>query len=94
MTALCGVPVVAVIFAAAPAKFVNGGSAQESVVGAGSIGIRGALQHLCLPDVQDRLRLAAVCGDFLAWGFVHLSRQRVYHVRAGSEIRFACLATG
>lgn len=31
------------------------------VVGAGSIGIRGALQHLCLEDVQDRVRLAAVC---------------------------------
>ncbi len=31
------------------------------VVGAGSIGIRGALQHLCLGDVQDRLFLAAVC---------------------------------
>lgn len=31
------------------------------VVGAGSIGIRGTLQHLCLPDVQDRVRLAAVC---------------------------------
>jgi predicted dehydrogenase len=31
------------------------------VVGAGSIGIRGALQHLCLPDMQDRVRLAAVC---------------------------------
>jgi predicted dehydrogenase len=31
------------------------------VVGAGSIGIRGALQHLCLPDVQDRIHLAAVC---------------------------------
>ena len=31
------------------------------VVGAGSIGIRGALQHLCLSDVQDRLHLAAVC---------------------------------
>lgn len=31
------------------------------VVGAGSIGIRGALQHLCLPDVQDRVHLAAVC---------------------------------
>jgi predicted dehydrogenase len=31
------------------------------VVGAGSIGIRGALQHLCLPDVQDRVTLAAVC---------------------------------
>lgn len=31
------------------------------VVGAGSIGIRGALQHLCLPDVQDRVWLAAVC---------------------------------
>ncbi|HSV74428.1 MAG TPA: Gfo/Idh/MocA family oxidoreductase [Chthonomonadales bacterium] len=31
------------------------------VVGAGSIGIRGALEHLCLPDVQHRVRLAAVC---------------------------------
>ena len=31
------------------------------VVGAGSIGIRGCLEHLCLPDVQDRVRLAAVC---------------------------------
>jgi len=31
------------------------------VVGAGSIGIRGALEHLCLPDVQDRTFLAAVC---------------------------------
>ena len=31
------------------------------VVGAGSIGIRGALQHLCLPDVQQFATLAAVC---------------------------------
>ena len=31
------------------------------VVGAGSIGIRAALDHLCLPDVQDRCYLAAVC---------------------------------
>lgn len=31
------------------------------VVGAGSIGIRGALAHLSLPDVQDRVMLAAVC---------------------------------
>ena len=31
------------------------------VVGAGSIGIRGCLEHLCLEDVQDRVRLAAVC---------------------------------
>jgi predicted dehydrogenase len=31
------------------------------VVGAGSIGIRGALDHLHLPDVQDRVQLAAVC---------------------------------
>jgi predicted dehydrogenase len=30
-------------------------------VGAGAIGIRGALSHLSLPDVQDRARLAAVC---------------------------------
>lgn len=31
------------------------------VVGAGSIGIRGALEHLSLSDVQDRVFLAAVC---------------------------------
>jgi predicted dehydrogenase len=31
------------------------------VVGAGAIGIRGALSHLSLSDVQDRVRLAAVC---------------------------------
>ncbi len=31
------------------------------VVGAGAIGIRGALMHLSLPDVQDRVWLAAVC---------------------------------
>ncbi|HJN16054.1 MAG TPA: gfo/Idh/MocA family oxidoreductase, partial [Armatimonadota bacterium] len=31
------------------------------IVGAGSIGIRGALQHLCLDDVQDRVYQAAVC---------------------------------
>jgi predicted dehydrogenase len=31
------------------------------VVGAGSIGIRGALEHLSLPDVQDRVKLAAIC---------------------------------
>ncbi len=31
------------------------------VVGAGSIGIRGALDHLVLEDVQDLVRLAAVC---------------------------------
>lgn len=31
------------------------------VVGAGAIGIRGALMHLSQTDVQDRVRLAAVC---------------------------------
>jgi predicted dehydrogenase len=31
------------------------------VVGAGAIGIRGALMHLSQPDVQDRVYLAAVC---------------------------------
>jgi predicted dehydrogenase len=31
------------------------------VVGAGSIGIRGALEHLTLPDVQDRVYVSAVC---------------------------------
>jgi len=31
------------------------------VVGTGAIGIRGALSHLSLPDVQDRVRVMAVC---------------------------------
>ncbi len=31
------------------------------VVGAGAIGIRGALMHLSQEDVQDRVRLVAVC---------------------------------
>jgi predicted dehydrogenase len=31
------------------------------IVGAGAIGIRGALMHLSQDDVQDRVRLAAVC---------------------------------
>ncbi len=31
------------------------------VVGAGAIGIRGALRHLSQPDVGDRVRLAAIC---------------------------------
>jgi predicted dehydrogenase len=31
------------------------------VVGAGAIGIRGALMHLSLPDVRDSVRLAAIC---------------------------------
>lgn len=31
------------------------------VVGCGAIGINGALKHLSLDDVQDRIRLAAVC---------------------------------
>jgi predicted dehydrogenase len=31
------------------------------VVGAGSIGIRAALTHLAVPDVHDRVQLAAVC---------------------------------
>jgi len=31
------------------------------VVGAGAIGMRGALTHLSMDDVKDRVRLAAVC---------------------------------
>jgi predicted dehydrogenase len=31
------------------------------VVGAGAIGIRGALTHLTMPDVQDRVRVVAIC---------------------------------
>ncbi|MEN6479143.1 MAG: Gfo/Idh/MocA family oxidoreductase [Anaerolineales bacterium] len=31
------------------------------IVGAGSIGIRGALNHLVLPDAQEKVSIAAVC---------------------------------
>jgi predicted dehydrogenase len=40
---------------------MKGSTLGIGVVGAGAIGIRGALMHLSLPDVQDRVRLAAVC---------------------------------
>lgn len=33
------------------------------VVGAGAIGINAALKHLSLPDVQDRVRVTAVCDN-------------------------------
>jgi predicted dehydrogenase len=31
------------------------------VIGAGSVAVRGILPHLSQPDVQDRVRLAAIC---------------------------------
>ncbi len=34
------------------------------VVGAGAIGQRCALSHLSLPDVQDRIRITAVCDTY------------------------------
>lgn len=37
------------------------GSLGIGVVGAGSIGIRGTLAHLEMPDVQDRVRATGVC---------------------------------
>lgn len=37
------------------------GPLKIGVVGCGSIGIRGALDHLTLPDVQDRVQVTAVC---------------------------------
>jgi predicted dehydrogenase len=39
----------------------SSGRVGMGVVGAGSIGIRGALEHLTLPDVQDRVYVSAVC---------------------------------
>jgi predicted dehydrogenase len=33
------------------------------IVGAGSIGIRGALEHLVMPDVHDRVIMTAVCDN-------------------------------
>ena len=32
-----------------------------AIIGAGSIGIRGAMDHLVLPDVEDRVVMTAVC---------------------------------
>ena len=40
---------------------MKGEPLRMGVVGAGAIGIRGALTHLSMPDVQDRVRLVAVC---------------------------------
>ena len=37
------------------------GVVRVGVVGAGSISVRGILPHLSQPDVQDRVRLMAVC---------------------------------
>jgi predicted dehydrogenase len=37
------------------------GPLKIGIVGAGSIGIRGAMEHLVLPDVQDRVVMTAVC---------------------------------
>ena len=36
-------------------------SLKLAIVGAGSIGIRGAMEHLVLPDVRDRVVMTAVC---------------------------------
>ncbi len=52
------------------------------VVGAGSIGIRAALMHLSLEDVQDRVYLAAVCDP--APGRAQAAAER-YGVRAAYE---------
>src|SRR5438128_11441499 len=59
------------------------------VVGAGSIGIRGALQHLCLDDVQDRVRLAAVCDPVP--GRAQAAAEK-YHVARAYEAYEALLA--
>ncbi len=37
------------------------GAVRLGVVGAGAVALRGILPHLAEPDVQDRVRLAAVC---------------------------------
>ncbi len=37
------------------------GPVKIGIVGAGSIGIRGTLEHLVMPDVQDRVVMTAVC---------------------------------
>src|SRR5947209_15425781 len=47
------------------------------VVGVGSIGIRGALDHLTLPDVSDRVVVTALCSR---------SRERLERVGARYSI--------
>src|SRR5579885_3115092 len=42
-------------------EYVMGEVVRLGVVGAGSIAVRGILPHLSQDDVQDRVRLAAVC---------------------------------
>ena len=54
------------------------------VVGAGAIGLRGALSHLTLPDVQDRVRVVAVCDP--APGHAEAAGQK-YGVPAAYNLR-------
>jgi predicted dehydrogenase len=49
------------------------------VVGAGAIGMRCALPHLSLPDVQDRVRLAAVCDPAPGRALAAAKKFRVPH---------------
>jgi hypothetical protein len=44
------------------------------VVGAGAIGLRGALSHLTMPDVQDRVRVVAVCEAIAAGKHIHFNK--------------------
>jgi len=61
------------------------------IVGAGSIGIRGALDHLVLPDVQDRVVMTAVCDP--APGRAKAAAEK-YHVPQAYENLDDMLAKG
>jgi len=59
------------------------------VVGAGAIGIRGALKHLTLPDVQDSVKVLAIC-DPVPGRAEAAARQ--YHVPASYQTYAELLA--
>ena len=61
------------------------------IVGAGSIGIRAALNHLVLPDVQDRVVMTAVCDP--APGRAKAAAEK-YHVASAYEDYEEMLAKG
>lgn len=61
------------------------------IVGAGSIGIRGAMDHLVFPDVQTRVIMTAVCDPFPGRAAAAAEK---YGIRQAFEDYDALLANG
>src|SRR5579859_5204362 len=55
------------------------------VVGAGSIAVRGILPHLSQPDVQDRVKLQAVCDPFPGRAAAAAEKFGITHAYEGYE---------